>query len=102
MSRKCFFFFIKEVFKGESSIEIYKEKMEKLITSLGWRCAAIGECGLDFDRLDYSDKETQLKVFPMHFDLAEKFKIPMYLHSRNCELEFLGKRNFRKRFYKKK
>ena len=68
--------------------------MEELIESIGWRCSAIGECGLDFDRLDYSDKETQMKVFPFHFDLAEKYNLPMYLHSRNCESEFVGRQIF--------
>ena len=25
----------------------------------------------------------------MHFDLAEKYKLPMYLHSRACEEDFI-------------
>jgi TatD DNase family protein len=38
-------------------------------------------------------------VFPRHFELAEKYQLPMYLHSRNCEEDFLRivKEN-RKRF----
>jgi len=28
-------------------------------------------------------------VFAPHFDLAEKHKLPMYLHSRNCKEDFL-------------
>jgi len=50
---------------------------------------AIGECGLDYDRFTYADKETQLRVFPGHFDLAKKFGLPMYLHSRNTEGDFV-------------
>lgn len=78
-----------EVFKaGKTEVEYY-ERMDKLITEFGTAVTAIGECGLDYDRLEYSDKETQLKVFPMHFDLAAKHGLPMYLHSRNCPTDFL-------------
>ena len=49
---------------------------------------AIGECGLDYDRFDYADKETQLLVFPRHFELTEEFNLPMYLHSRNTGGDF--------------
>lgn len=49
---------------------------------------AIGECGLDYDRFDYADKETQLMVFPPHFELTEEFNLPMYLHSRNTGGDF--------------
>lgn len=60
---------------------------------------AIGECGLDFDLVHYSNKADQRAVFPFHFDLAEKFELPMYFHSRNCETEFLSVvRENRKRF----
>jgi len=53
------------------------------------KLVAIGECGLDYDRFEYADKETQLKVFPRHFELTEEFKLPMYLHSRSTEGDFV-------------
>lgn len=28
-------------------------------------------------------------MFPLHFDLTEEFKLPMYLHSRACEEDFI-------------
>ena len=46
------------------------------------RIIAIGECGLDYDRFKFADKETQHIAFPYHFDLAGKYDLPMYLHSR--------------------
>ena len=65
--------------------------MEELIDSAEdkSRIVAIGECGLDYDRFSYADKETQIKVFPFHFALAEKYSLPMYLHSRACKEDFL-------------
>ena len=49
---------------------------------------AVGECGLDYDRLEYANKESQLLAFIPHFDLAQKHKLPMYLHSRATGSEF--------------
>ena len=76
--------------KDGGTKEDYYEKMENTILTLGKdKVAAIGECGLDFNRQKYSNKETQLKYFPMHFDLAEKFKLPMYFNSRNNKGNFM-------------
>lgn len=77
------------MFKDGGTVEEYQKRMECLIESLGRKCVSIGECGLDYDRLEYSDRDTQLKVFPMHFDLAKKYNLPMYLHSRNCPDDFV-------------
>ena len=50
-------------------------------------------------RFEYANKETQLKHFEPHFALAEKHKLPMYLHNRNTGSDFFDiiKAN-RKRF----
>jgi TatD DNase family protein len=29
------------------------------------------------------------RCFPVHFDWAQKYNLPMYLHSRNCKTDFL-------------
>ncbi|RZL44479.1 MAG: hypothetical protein EOP00_19820, partial [Pedobacter sp.] len=48
----------------------------------------IGECGLDYDLAHYAAKEYQIKYFPFHFDLAQKYNKPMYLHNRNTGDDF--------------
>lgn len=77
----------------------YFENLEAVLNKIKPKLVAIGECGLDYDRFHYSSKEEQLAVFPYHFALAEKYKLPMYLHNRNTGNDFydLVKQN-RKRF----
>jgi TatD DNase family protein len=61
-----------ETKKDGMTPEGYMTKIDETIES--WedrtRLVAIGECGLDYDRLEYSDKETQLAAFPPHFEMA--------------------------------
>ncbi|KNE87992.1 hypothetical protein PSTG_18614, partial [Puccinia striiformis f. sp. tritici PST-78] len=38
-----------------------------------------------YDRLSHASKETQLRHFPPQLDLATKYKLPLFLHSRTSE-----------------
>ena len=49
---------------------------------------AIGEIGLDYDRM-YSKKENQLECFDEMLSLAEEFNKPVFLHERSAVEDFI-------------
>jgi len=54
------------------------------------KCVAIGECGLDYFRLEGSDeekeaeKQEQKRVFRAQIELAKKYKKPLIIHIRDA------------------
>ena len=46
-------------------------------------CVAIGECGLDYDRM-HSPRDVQLRVFEAQCALAAKLEMPLFTHCREA------------------
>lgn len=54
------------------------------------RIVAIGECGLDYDRLHFSDAKTQKDLFAAQLVLACEYRLPLFLHCRAAQADFLA------------
>ena len=72
-----------------------KEDFEQIKRLMGEndRILAVGECGLDFDRM-FSSRENQIRCLEKHIVLAEGLDKPLFLHERGAAEEFV--RRFKK------
>lgn len=61
----------------------YFQKLESLIDDKV--VCAIGEIGLDYDRLQHASRETQLAHLPRLLRLASTYNLPLFLHSRHSD-----------------
>ena len=70
---------------------LLQELRELILAAPKEAFVAIGEIGLDYDRLTLSPKETQLTYFRTQLDLAASLPSPppLFLHSRAAHSDFL-------------
>ena len=52
------------------------------------KVVALGECGLDYDRLHFCKREQQIKGFKLQLELAATVDLPLFLHDRNTGGDF--------------
>jgi TatD DNase family protein len=50
---------------------------------------AVGEIGLDFDRLEFCPKTKQMVGFREQLQLAKEFDLPVFFHNRNSTADFV-------------
>lgn len=61
--------------------------IEKIVSE-NVKVVAIGECGLDYDRM-FSTKENQIRCLEKHIVLAKKWNKPLFLHERSASEDFI-------------
>lgn len=61
----------------------------KEIISENDRIVAVGECGLDYDRM-FSTKENQIICFENQLKIAEELNKPLFLHEREAGEDFIA------------
>ena len=82
----------KELVEAEGGMTAYLDELLDLakVGHKTGKIVAIGECGLDYDRLHFCDAATQQAGFEAQFTLAEETGLPMFLHNRHCTDDFLS------------
>lgn len=74
----------------EQGAAAYLGEIRDLIRSDAHKVVAVGECGLDYDRLHFSPAEVQKRHFATQLDLAIGVKLPLFLHLRAAHADFVA------------
>jgi TatD DNase family protein len=67
----------------------YLDHLRKILRDGKDKIVAIGEFGLDYERLQFCPKEIQKTYFELQFRLAEESKLPLFLHMRDAAADFV-------------
>ncbi|KAK9881417.1 hypothetical protein WA026_016307 [Henosepilachna vigintioctopunctata] len=71
-------------FEEAESPSVYLESLKNVISEGKNKVVAIGECGLDYDRINFCPKEIQKKYFNLQLTITDHFNLPLFLHCRNA------------------
>lgn len=67
----------------------YFDKLDQQIEEHAGKVVAIGEIGLDYDRIHFCEPDVQKKYFEKQLELADKYDLPLFLHCRNAHDDFI-------------
>lgn len=73
-----------KTFEGDKTVDALRQ----LIVDNPGRAVAVGECGIDFDRM-FSTRDQQVAAFAAQLRLARELDLPVFLHQRLGFDEFL-------------
>lgn len=74
--------------KNAATPDEYYQDLLRVAVDNRDKIVAIGECGLDYDRIEFCPVETQKTYFERQFELAAETKLPMFLHCRAAVEDF--------------
>jgi TatD DNase family protein len=69
-------------FNTSNDPNAYLDSLSQLIKDGGSKIVALGEFGLDYERLQFCNKDVQLKYFEKQLCLSTKYNLPLFLHCR--------------------
>jgi len=81
-----------ELAAAEGGEAAYLDQLRQVIAEgkAEGKVVALGECGLDYDRLHFCDMDTQRRGFRAQLALAAEAELPMFLHLRAAADDFVS------------